>query len=192
MDDPIVAQNAQMTALRDQWLIARGKATPETKARMKKAADVEKKKAEKEDKAREKTRSKNQSLDIRRLALNNSQAIEVGTFREILSDPPTALDELTSDTGDPSTPTAPLEAPLTGRRTLSNKKKAKSQVLAGRLVAKGSTKTKTLREPTPFPVAMKLIRPGKRRVRVPANAVESTPPKRMRELQLEDDSIDEN
>ena len=128
---------------------------------MEKAADAEKKKAEKKNKARKKTRSKNQSLDIRRLALNNSQAIEIGNFREILSDPPTALDEPRNDTGDPSIPTAPLEAPLTGRRTLSDKKKAKSQVLAGRLVAKGSTKTKTPREPTPLPVAMELIRPGK-------------------------------
>lgn len=182
MDDPIIAQDAQMTALRDQWLTARGKATPETKARIKKAADAEKKKAEKEDKACKKTRSKNQFLDIRRLALNNSQAIEVGTFREILSDPPTALNEPTSNIGDPSTPTAPLEAPLTGRRTLSDKKQVKSQALAGRLVAKGSTKTKTPREPTPPPVAMELIQPGKQRVRIPANAVENTPPKQMGEL----------
>lgn len=115
---------------------------------MKKAADTEKKKAEKEDKACEKTQSKNQSLEIRRLALNNSQVIEVGTFKEIFSDPLTALDKPTSNTGNPNIPTAPLEAPLTGRRTLSDKKKAKSQVLAGRLVAKGSTKTKTPRELT--------------------------------------------
>lgn len=80
---------------------------------------------------------------------------------------------------------------MTGRHILSDKKKAKSQVLAGRLVAKGSTKTKTPREPTPLPVAMELIRPDKRRVRVPTNAVESTPLKRMHELQLEDD-IDKN
>lgn len=32
MDNLIVAQDAQITALRDQWLIAQGKATPETKA----------------------------------------------------------------------------------------------------------------------------------------------------------------
>lgn len=89
--------------------------------------------------------------------MNNSQAIEVGTFREILSDLPTALNEPTGNTGDPSTLMAPLEAPLTGRRTLSDKKKAKSLVLARRLVAKGSTKTKTPREPTPLPVAIELI-----------------------------------
>lgn len=89
--------------------------------------------------------------------MNNSQAIEVGTFRDIFSDPPNALDEPTSNTGDPSISTAPLEAPLTGKHTLSDKKKAKSQVLAGRLVAKDSTKTKTPREPTPLPFVMELI-----------------------------------
>lgn len=66
MDNSIVAQNAQMTALWNQWLIIQGKATPENKTQIKKATDVEKKKAEKEDKACKKTRSKNQSLDIRR------------------------------------------------------------------------------------------------------------------------------
>ena len=91
MDDPIIAQNAQIIAFWDQWLIARDKATSETKAQMKKATKVEKKKAEKEDKARKKTWSKNRSLNIRRLALNNNQVIEVGTFRDILSDPPTAF-----------------------------------------------------------------------------------------------------
>lgn len=159
---------------------------------MKKAADAEKKKVEKEDKACKKTRSKNQSLDIKRLALNNSQAIEVGTFREIFSDPPTALDEPRGNTGEPSTPTAPLEALLTGKRPFSDKKKAKSQALARGLVAKGSTKTKTPREPTSPSVAIELIRPGKQRVRVPANAVESTLLKRICKLQLVEDDIDEN
>ncbi len=34
----------------------------------------------------------------------------------------------------------------------------------------------------PPPVAMELIRPGKRKVRVPTNVVESTPSKRMRQI----------
>ena len=123
---------------------------------MKKVANAKKKKAEKKNKAHKKTQSKNQSLDIRRLALNNSQAIEVGTFREIFSDPPTAFNKSTSNTGNPSTSTAPLKAPLTEKRIFSDKK-AKSQVLARHLVARGSIKTKTPRELTPLPVAMKLI-----------------------------------
>lgn len=65
MDDLSVAENARMTTLRGQWLINRGKATPETKAHMKKAANAEKKLLERQEKAREKARTKNQSLDIR-------------------------------------------------------------------------------------------------------------------------------
>lgn len=42
MDDPQVAEEARLTTLRDQWLIAHGKPTPGTKARMKKAAEAEK------------------------------------------------------------------------------------------------------------------------------------------------------
>lgn len=144
---------------------------------MKKAADVEKKMAEKQDKAREKARSKGQiSLDIRRLAMNSRQAVEVGTFRNILSNPPMA-------TGEPKEPerenigkNAPQEALLAVRRTLSDKKKNKAQAMADRLLAKGSSlkAPRQSRPPTPPSVAMELIRPGKQRVRVLSNAVEST------------------
>lgn len=81
IDDLIVVQNIQMTVFQDQWLIAWGKATPETKTQMKKVANAGKKKAEKEDKIYKKAWSQNQSLDIRRLALNNSQAINVDIFK---------------------------------------------------------------------------------------------------------------
>lgn len=53
---------------------------------MKKAADAKKRKAKKEDKEPKKTWSKNYFLNIRRLALNNSQAIEVDIFKKILLD----------------------------------------------------------------------------------------------------------
>lgn len=42
MDDPAIEEEASMTALRDQWLIERGKAGPATKARVKKTATAEK------------------------------------------------------------------------------------------------------------------------------------------------------
>ena len=58
MDDPKVAEEARLITLRDKWLIARRKPTPETKARIKKAVEAEKKKAEKESKAREKAKGK--------------------------------------------------------------------------------------------------------------------------------------
>ena len=159
---------------------------------MKKAADTEKKLAEKQDKAREKARTKGQtSLDIRRLAMNNRQAVEVGTFKDILSDPPMATNE--TDEGENAEKTAPNEVPLAVRRTLSDKKKNKAQALASRLIAKGSSSKapRQSRPQTPPPVAMELIRPGKRRVRVPSNAVESTPPKRMRKVRSEE-NLDEN
>lgn len=53
-----------------------------------------------------------------------------------------------------------LEALLTGLRTFNDKKKAKSQKLAGRLVANAFTKTKTpkqSRPSTPTLIAIKLI-----------------------------------
>lgn len=131
--------NNQITALQDQWLIAQSKATPKTKVRMNKAAAVEKKKAEKEDKARKKAQSKNQSLDIRRLARNNSHGVEVCTFRNILSnliDDPTSTGE---PVGKPVTPIIPyLDVLRTVRRSFDQKAKTKSLALAGHLVAKGS------------------------------------------------------
>lgn len=51
MDNTIVAQDTQMTILWDQWLIAQGKAIPETKTQMQKATDVEKKLGKKQDEA---------------------------------------------------------------------------------------------------------------------------------------------
>lgn len=62
------------------------------------------------------------------------------------------------------------------------KKKATNRLLSDRvnrgqaLAQKGNTRPRTL-----LPVAMELIRPSKRKVRIPVNVVESTPQKRMRQ-----------
>lgn len=124
---------------------------------MKKAADAEKKKTEKESKVHKKVWSKNQLLDIRRLALNNSQVVEVDIFKNILSDPSTTsylLNKLTSYTDKLSIPLVPLKAPMIAKHTLSDKKKTKSQALAG----KGSAKTTRQSRPLiPPPVVIELI-----------------------------------
>lgn len=76
MDDLVVAEAAQITGLRDQWLIQRGKPTAETKARIRKAAKAEKKEQEKINKAKVKNQ---QVQDVRRLAISNHQ-VELGAF----------------------------------------------------------------------------------------------------------------
>lgn len=96
MDDPTVAEAAELTALRDNWLIKIGKPSPATKLRIKQAADQAKKEKKQADKRHEKAREKAQANDIRRLAIENRQ-IEVGAFRAILSDPPTSTDNDLSD-----------------------------------------------------------------------------------------------
>ena len=83
MDNPVAAENARITVLRNQWLIQRGKANAKTKARVKKLADTEKKEKEKADKARERNQ---QQQDIRRLDITNCQ-VDVGSFQGVLSDP---------------------------------------------------------------------------------------------------------
>lgn len=53
---------------------------------MKKVIIIKKKLAEKLEKICEKTQSKNQSLNIRRLALKNSNVGKIDTFKNILLD----------------------------------------------------------------------------------------------------------
>lgn len=182
MDDPVIAGAARITALRDQWLIQRGKPNAATKARMKKAADVEKKEQEKQAKAKEKGQ---QQQDIRRLALTNRQfEAQVGAFRGVLSD---------SASSDPPELPPTIQTPAfqnakaTGRaarQDLQAKKKASKDRLADRLNA--ARATRSARTPSPPPIQMELIRPGKRKVRIPMNAVESTPPERMRQVMNND------
>ena len=182
MDDPVVAEAARITALRDQWLIQRGKPNAATKARMKKAADAEKKEQEKQAKAKEKDQ---QQQDIHRLALTNRQfEAQVGAFRGVLSDP------ASSDPPElpPSIQTPAFQnAKATGRaarQDLQIKEKASNDRLADRLNA--ARATRSARTPSPPPIQMELIRPGKRKVRIRMNAVESTPPKRMRQVMNND------
>lgn len=80
MDNPEIAQAAQMTTLRDNWLIEIGRHTLQVKACLKKAAEAEKKEKARQEKAYEKAREKSQLQDIRRIALANCQA-KVGAFR---------------------------------------------------------------------------------------------------------------
>lgn len=60
LNNPVIAEEARMTALRDSWLVENRKSNAVTKARLKKAADAKKKAKEKEDQAKEKA-----SLKIR-------------------------------------------------------------------------------------------------------------------------------
>lgn len=89
MDNPLVVEEAQAVALRDKWLIKKGNPPPDTKARMKKAADAEKKLAEKLTKTQEKAKAKNLGpFEMMRLAISNKQVeVEIRSFQAILSDP---------------------------------------------------------------------------------------------------------
>ena len=164
----------------------RGKATPETKSHMKKTANAKKKPLKRQEKAREKVWAKNQLLDIRRLTLANS-CMQFGTFKNILSDPLTS-DEASNNASDKSLikpvgkNTTLLDPQLSAKLKIIKKKKTKRQLLTGQLSAlKSARKTpRVWKSLTPPPVTMELIWLGKRKVKIMANAVKSTPPKQMR------------
>lgn len=181
-----------MTDLYDQWLVAKSKARLKTKAQMKKAATVEKKLAEKLEKAREKAWSKNQSLNMRRLALSNSNAGKISTFKDVLSDPLIGnLDDHAASHKERTELTLLETLAAAKFKNVEKNKNEKSQALTKRLsLEDNSTKKtpRTRRTPTPPPIAMELIRPGKRKVKIPANIVENTPSKQIRQVQ----SINEN
>lgn len=131
IEDPKIAKVACLTTLKDKWLIAHGKPMPETKAWIKKVVEAEKKKAKKEDKAWEKAKRNSQAMDIRRLAINNSQKV-VGIFKEILSDPSTSSETLNAvlDLFEPIIPDIPRPEPtnLTSKGLFStNTRRNKSQ-----------------------------------------------------------------
>lgn len=93
------------------------------------------------------------------------------SFNQLLdNDPALGLILKTSGTAD---------GLIAARLKSSEKKKAKGKTFSGRL--NKEPREKAPRVPTPLLIVMELIRPGKRRVRVPANVVESTLPKRMRQ-----------
>ena len=89
IDDPLVVEEAHAIALRDKWLIEKGNPPLETKARMKKAVDAEKKFVEKQTKAQEKAKAKNLGpSEMMKLAIANRHAeAEIRSFKDILSDP---------------------------------------------------------------------------------------------------------
>ena len=68
--------------------------------------------------------------------MNNCQVVKVDTFKDILSDPPIAINK--TNERKHAEKTASNKVPLAIRRTLSDKKKNKAQALASRLIAKGS------------------------------------------------------
>lgn len=160
----------------------------ETKGRVKKAVEAEKKLFEKQNKACKQARAKsrNKSSGTRKLALNNSQAIEPSTFKDILSDPLMRDDPQSDDNTSAATnPTQVLESLIgeilaTARLNVSKKKKAKRKTVVDQFSASKGFPKKPRQAPMPSPVAIELIRPGKRKIRVSVNAVESTPSKRMR------------
>lgn len=182
MDDPLIAEQVQAVELRDKWLVERGRAPPETKARMKKAADAEKKLANKQAKAQEnaKNKTKAQVLDLMRLATANRRAEEIGSFKNILSDPVDGNESLDNITPTPTLPAIPLSEKSQRAnsvcQTNQQTKKSTLQSRVGRLRRSGP------RAPTPpLPVQMELIRAGsKRKVQVTQKALENTPSKRMR------------
>lgn len=133
---------------------------------------------------------------MRRLALSNSRAVELGTFKNVFSDLATAPfepDETPTFSSNQLLDNNPALSPipktpgivdgLTAARLKNfEKKKAKGKTLFRRLSKEPGRKAP--RVPTLSFVVMELIRPGKQRVRVPANAVKSTLPKRMRQSSL--------
>lgn len=88
--------------------------------------------------------------------MNNGQTLEVSTFKKIFLNLPIAFNKFIGNI-KPSKILAPLKAPLTRKHIFSDKKKAKIQELAKRLVAKRFTKTKQSRPLTLFLVIIELI-----------------------------------
>lgn len=94
---------------------------------MKKAANAKKKLAEKQDKVREKAHTKGQiSLDIRQITMSNRQVVEVGIFKDILSNSIMAPNEPDGSVRDNVEKSRLKEVPMAIRRTFSDKKKNKA------------------------------------------------------------------
>ena len=77
-----------------------------------------------------------------------------------------------------------IEDQVAAQSSTIEKKKAASKTLIHRLGGRAANKTpiqnNSCSSTPPPPPAMELICPGKQKVRIPTNAVESTPRKRMR------------
>lgn len=162
IDDPVVAEAAKITAMRDQWLVQQGKAKAETKACLKKAADGEKKEREKADKAKKKSQ---QQQNIRQLAIINCQ--QIGSFCTILSDSRTKA--ASSNPSEPQTLPSSQATTRTAHQASKSISKAKKkdfissmgQRLLNRLKKNGNhlpvNAIRAIRTSTPLPAQMKLI-----------------------------------
>lgn len=194
LDDPVIVAASEIIACQE-WLIKRGKPTPATKARIKKAADLARREKKKEEVRYKKAQETVQSNDIRRIAIGNCQRAEVGSFCALLSDSirPDPLD--IEEIDDPNLPTSPIRIIQSAaskkikaqglqqiqESRMRKKSTSTATALANRLQRQANSDiTNPIRKSvTPPPMPMEL-RPGKRKVKVTAHAVDSTPPKRMR------------
>ena len=123
--------------MHDKWFITWGKATLETKTRVNKTVDIEKKLIEKLNKAWEqvKGKGKDQPLVIRKLVLsNNCETIEVGTFKNIISDIVTE-DNLLPDNNTIPVQSLTTESLRTTNLSLLEKKKVKGKSTVDQLNA---------------------------------------------------------
>lgn len=129
--------------------------------------------------------NKNRSIGMKRLALSNNYAVELDTFKDIPSDP--AISPLDNETPSsqkfPGTSSnfLPTDALTTASLQNSKKKKAKGQTIFEKLSTAKESGNILSKLPTPPLIAIELIRPGRQKVQVPANAIESTLLKRMGE-----------
>ena len=198
MDDPAIASAAKITAMRDQWLLKNNKMNPDLKAQMKKAKEVEQKQQAKLNKTHAKVQEQAQLHDIRRLTIGN---IQIGTHKDVLSDPVTIpssnlAEEL--NTFFPIIQTPARIQSIDSMFVANRRQQSKKKTLIGQRVNNLQRSSNIGGEPgtartsiprihpqslTPPPAQMELIKPGsKRRVKLTANAVENTSPKRMRAI----------
>lgn len=123
---------------------------------------------------------------MRRLALSNSYSVELGIFKDVLSDLAIALpDNKTSSSQEFSGVlfnSLPTGALTVARFQNFDKKKAKSRTISGRLSIVKRFRNTLPKPSTSSLVIMELIRLDKQTVQVSANIVESTLPKHIREL----------
>lgn len=167
---------------------------------MKQAAELAKIEKKRDQKRHEKAQEKAQSSDFRRLAIQNRQA-EIESFKAILSDLITITGDdkyINQQSNEPTPTIQPSKLPgLLQSRAKHQTKRTSASSLTSRLSSRPVvqadetnvevTLMATLISPQTPPARrlltlppMELIRPGKRKVKIPAHAVESTPPKQMR------------
>lgn len=118
--------------------------------------------------------------------MSNNRAVELGIFKDVFTD--LAITSLESDETNQFLDNDQVFSPvpetlstadglIATRLKSSKKKKVKSKTFFGHLSKK--PRKKAPRAPMPPSIVMKLIKLGKERVRVPANAVKSTSSKRI-------------